>query len=481
MSELDDVNVTDVNVTDENVTMTDEKNTTLGKRNIEETPVGLYPVKMKSIKTSTSRPVPSLTRQIHTHGFVVVNDTCDSGSITKEYYTVPEGKRAIIFTTVIPGLTSINEPSVVKMISDSFENFSRIYYTEDPDQIPEVIQTYQYNTVLKLAELIVPEIIYLIPYHYGIFAFYKDILEKNIELEPTIELSKIQRDDYDEAFKMLSDLLKYSEELLTNPQNFLTCAVYNQDDQIIQKKYQTDSTLLKNAENPGDWNGVDLQGQPVSSSSLKSVANPNTNSNVSYLYNSKNNPSPNFGTITKKGKKTTYESTTGELLNHAFENNSLVLILDNSCYEIINTEGQLVTNTESIEMIMNEVISQPNRLTMTDSAKNDIIEKVNKIKGISRNIGAISDTSLTEKTLPDQLLILRNDKFFMTKFRQQQIAKNKPPEIKRFNKIAAAKKASSKKGGKQKTLKRSIKKIRNKAKKSRKRRYRCTKKRVRFL
>jgi len=405
-----------------------------------------------SLVTPQSQMVSSVVYKINTHGWTITHDK-DGNPL---YYTVPEGKRACIFSSVIGGLTSINEPVVVKMLSDEVDKFIAEFPRKIVgEELNNYIRQFQYETVSKIAKLMIPELIYLIEYYFGLFEWY----EKN----PPKKNDSVAKADYEETKKMLYDLYNYSQEIISRPENFMTCAVYNAGDRIKEKNYQTDTMLLNNAINQEDWNISKSNGPEVLSATLKpSQASAVKITEPKFMFPKKLD-THEFGKVTSRGRKKIVDTNTTQMLQNAFEENSLALIFDNSCFEILGPDKRLIQNFKTIEDLRQQMIQQnansdsDNQIQMTLEKSDEIKAAISEIKGISRLIGDKMDDSLIETNLPDQIAKLQGNSVFMQYY--QKVTTEPVVEI------SAATSGARKKGGKRKTLK----KYRNKM--SQKKRY----------
>lgn len=402
---------------------------------------GPYLFPLKSLPTSDSLWVSSVVYKINTHGWTIVSDK--NGN--PRYYTVPEGKRACIFSSVIGGLTSINEPVIVKMLSDEVDKFIAIFPTKTPGpELNQYIQQFQYETVSKIAEMIIPELIYLIEYYLGLLKWHEDN-----PAEP--KKAKDAEKDIKEINKMLYDLKNYSEELLSRPENFMVGVVYNARELIKEKAYQTDTTLLKAGINEEDWNTQEIFGPKVLSSTLKPVETDRDEStNTTYIFPKDSTKNPVFGNMTSKGKTKTFDATTSQMLTHAFLQAPLALVFDNSCFEILSSDRRLIQNFDIIEDLRKEIASLDNRIQMTPSQSDAIKVAIRKITGIPRVIDGKQDNSLTRITLLGQLAKLNLTSVFMEYY--TKVTTEKAVAV-------AATKPKKKKGGKRKTLKKYGKKM----------------------
>jgi hypothetical protein len=403
-------------------------------------PRGLYRFPLVSIPTNDSRWVSSVVYKINTHGWTIINDKDGN----PRYYIVPDGNRACIFSSVIGGLTSINEPVIVKMLSDKVDKFVAEFNTKIAgEELNNYIRQFQYETVSKIAEMIIPELIYLIEYYLGLLKWHEDNPAQSKKDK------EAARKDIEDINKMLYDLYNYSQEIINRPENFMVGVVYNAGEPIKEKAYQTDTTLLKAGINEEDWNTQEIFGPKVLSSTLKPVETDRDEStNTTYIFPKDSKKNPVFGNMTSKGKTKTFDATTSQMLMHAFSQAPLALVFDNSCFEILSSDRRLIQNFDIIEDLRKEIASLKNRIQMTREQSHEIQVKIRKITGISRDIGGKQDDSLTSTTLLDQLAKLQQNSAFMGYYQdvttKQAVVDTKPKK---------------KNGGKRKTLKKYRKKM----------------------
>ena len=306
---------------------------------------------------------------------------------------------------------------------------------------------WQYQTVLALANEIIPEIIYLIEYYLDRYNWFKREINCG---------NKIDEKDYDYTFKMLSDLLKYAEEMLNNPQNFMICYLYSANDTKIIKNHQTDSKLVTN-KTSRDWNRFEESTAPIMSNTLNpAISLTHKKTRDGSIFFPKNNRSkvPPGVKITQRKSTWNAEWTDKSTTERGLIDASYLATLDHSCAEVLNLNGEHVTNKESIDAIKEEKEKNVySRISLEHTR--EISDHVKTITGMQDPGGCFD---VTTASLEQQIAKLKANSDFYSKFIAQQTAINT-------------------KGGSK--HKRSRKRHRNKARKTKKRGKRRTKKRYR--
>ena len=387
-----------------------------------------------------------------THGWYVADDShSNPENILFDEFVYPEGTRELLFETVNADLTSISRSEVVEMLKSEFKSF--VDYTLfnpetniNENDLNKQIEEWQYQTVLKLAELIIPEIIYLIEYYLDRYKWFKEERKcgKNIDEK-----------DYEYTFQMLSDLLKYSEEMLNHPQNFMICYLYNGGNKKIIKRHQTDSSLVT-SKNSADWNqDYKITGRVPSSTLNQSSTQGKIKEGSRFKPKSTSSTTvPRVAIFSTRKKKWDAEWASDSTTQSAIENAPYLVSLDHSCAEVLNLKGEHVTNKKSIDAIKakkrENLYSQ-----ISPEHASDISQHVRTITGMQDPGGCFD---VTTASLEQQIAKLKANSDFYSKFIAQQTAINT-------------------KGGSK--HKRSRKRHRNKARKTKKRGKRRTKKRYR--